>query len=409
LIGTVAAIGRLSDMRGRKLFYVYGFGLFVAASVLCGLSPNLAVLCGARGLQAIGAAMLQANSLAIIATVVPARALGRAIGVQGAAQAIGLALGPTVGGLLIAAGGWRLIFFVNVPIGMVGALAALVLVPRSTHLSAKVPFDYAGLAALFPCVVAVLAVISFGAVVGWSTNLIVGLVIASVVLAWWFIRHERKSTHPMMDLRLFAQRRFSFGIISGIGSYMVMFGVLLLIPFYAERALGDSVVRSGVELMFLPLCFGITAPFAGKLADRVGARPLTVSGMALTATALAALAALRPSALVTAFLLALIGIGLGLFTPPNNAAIMGSVPPGQTAMASGILNMSRGIGTALGLAVTGLVFSISGGELGARGAAAHAFAISALVLALVAASAGLVAAFSPRHQPSKTERARLEH
>ncbi len=407
LVGTVAAIGRLSDMRGRKLFYVYGFGLFVAASVLCGLSPNLGILCGCRALQAIGAAMLQANSLAIIVMVVPARSLGRAIGAQGAAQAIGLALGPTVGGLLVAAGGWRLIFFVNVPIGMLGAVAALLLVPRSTHLAPKAPFDFAGLATLFPCVVAVLAVITFGTVLGWSSTLIVGLFVAAVVLGWWFIRHELKSANPMMDLDLFKQRRFSFGIISGIGSYMVMFGVLLVIPFYAERALGDSVVRSGLELMFLPLCFGITAPLAGKLADRFGARPLTVSGMALVTAALVILAAARPGAVGIAIDLAVIGVGLGLFTPPNNAAIMGSVPPGQSAMASGILNMSRGIGTALGLAVSGLVFSVSGGEGGTE-AAAHAFAISALVLALVAAAAGLVAAFRPHGQLGDTKLAGLE-
>ena len=117
------------------MLYVYGFVLFVLASVLCGLAPNLATLCGFRALQALGAAMLQANSLAIIVLVVPARSLGRAIGFQGAAQAIGLALGPTVGGLLVAAGGWRLIFFVNVPIGIVGALAALLLVPRSRELA----------------------------------------------------------------------------------------------------------------------------------------------------------------------------------------------------------------------------------------------------------------------------------
>src|SRR5580704_13363589 len=153
LVATVSAAGRFADMWGRKLLYVYGFVLFVGASVLCGLAPDLAALCGFRALQALGAAMLQANSLAIIVLVVPARSLGRAIGFQGAAQAIGLALGPTVGGLLVAAGGWRLIFFVNVPIGIVGALAALLLVPRSRELARRVPFDYAGLGIFFPAVV----------------------------------------------------------------------------------------------------------------------------------------------------------------------------------------------------------------------------------------------------------------
>jgi EmrB/QacA subfamily drug resistance transporter len=394
LVGTVTAVGRFADMRGRKLLYVYGFVLFVLASVLCGLAPNLATLCGFRALQALGAAMLQANSLAIIVLVVPARSLGRAIGFQGAAQAIGLALGPTVGGLLVAAGGWRLIFFVNVPIGAVGALAALLLVPRSRDLAQKVPFDYAGLGIFFPAVVLLLGAISFGADLGWSSPLIIGLLVVAVVLAGWFIRHERAESDPMMDLSLFAERRFSLGILSGVGSYLVMFGVLLLVPFYVERGLGGGVARAGLELMALPLMFGLVAPLAGKLTDRFGARPLTVSGMSVVASGLIVLA-LRPGTAGMVGLLASIGVGLGLFTSPNNAAIMGSVPPRQAGMASGILNMSRGMGTALGLAVTGLIFSVSGGDAGGMAAADHAFSVTALALAGVAVAAGVVAALRP--------------
>jgi EmrB/QacA subfamily drug resistance transporter len=408
LVGTVTAVGRFADMRGRKLLYTYGFVLFVVASVLCGLAPNLAALCGFRALQAVGAAMLQANSLAIIVLVVPARSLGRAIGLQGAAQAIGLALGPTVGGLLVAAGGWRLIFFVNVPIGIVGALAALLLVPRSRELARKVPFDYAGLGIFFPAVVILLAGISFGADLGWSSPRIIGLLAAAVVLAAWFIRHERRDSHPMMDLALFAQRRFSFGILSGVGSYLVMFGVLLLIPFYAERGLGLGPARAGLELMALPLMFGLVAPLAGKLADHLGARSLTVSGMALVSGGLVLLAALRPGTAGMVALLALLGGGLGLFTSPNNAAIMGSVPADQAGMASGILNMSRGLGTALGLAATGLIFTVSGGDGGGMVAAQHAFSVTALVLAGVAAGAGAVTALRPNGQLGDAQMAGVE-
>jgi EmrB/QacA subfamily drug resistance transporter len=395
LVGTVTAVGRIADMRGRKLLYVYGFVLFVLASVLCGLAPNLAVLCGFRALQAVGAAMLQANSLAIIVLVVPARSLGRAIGFQGAAQAIGLALGPTVGGLLVAAGGWRLIFFVNVPIGIAGALAAVLLVPRSRELARRVPFDFTGLGLFFPAVTVMLAAISFGADLGWSSPVIIGLLVATLVLGGWFIHHERNDSNPMMDLSLFAERRFSFGIVSGVGSYLVMFGVLLLVPFYAERGLGDGVARAGLELMALPLMFGLVAPLAGKLTDRVGARPLTVSGMSLVSAALILLALLRPGATGMVIILALLGLGLGLFTSPNNAAIMGSVPAHQAGMASGILNMSRGMGTALGLAVTSLIFTVSGGDAGGSSAAGHAFSVTALALAGVAVAAGVVAALRP--------------
>jgi EmrB/QacA subfamily drug resistance transporter len=385
-------------MWGRKLLYVYGFLIFTGASVLCGLAPGLGWLCGFRALQAIGAAMLQANSLAIIVLVVPAASLGRAIGFQGAAQALGLALGPTVGGLLLAAGGWRLIFFVNVPFGVFGAVAAVLLVPRSRNLLARVRFDWTGLAVFFPAIVALLSAISFGATAGWGSPLIVGLFVVAGVLGIVFVWHERRDGEPMLDLGLFRNVRFSTGIASGMGSYLVMFGVLLVVPFYLERALGLGTARAGVELMAFPLAFGVVAPFAGQVADRVGARPLCVGGMALVTASLVVMAAVRPGTAGFLVLLACIGVGMGLFTSPNNASIMGAAPEQHAGMASGVLNMTRGLGTAFGLAVTGTVFTVAGGDRGHAGAsvamadAAHAFTVAAYVLAAVAAAAGLVAA-----------------
>jgi EmrB/QacA subfamily drug resistance transporter len=392
LVATVTAVGRFADMWGRKLLYVYGFALFVVASAACGLAPDLAALCGFRALQAVGAAMLQANSLAIIVLVVPARSLGRAIGLQGAAQAVGLALGPTVGGLLLAAGGWRLIFFVNVPFGVFGAVAALLLVPRSRDLLHRVRFDWTGLGLFFPTVVALLSAISFGSSAGWGSPLIVALFAAAAILAVAFVSQERRNPDPMLDLVLFSDRRFAAGITSGMGSYLVMFGVLLLVPFYLERGVGLGAARAGLELMTMPLAFGLVAPFAGRLADHTGARPLTTSGMALVAAGLLVAGVTRPGTSVLLLLLAVVGVGLGLFTSPNNAAIMGAAPEQQAGMASGVLNMSRGMGTALGLAVTGLVFTLNGGDGGTRAAASHAFSVTAYVLAGIAGGAGVVSA-----------------
>jgi EmrB/QacA subfamily drug resistance transporter len=392
LVATVTAVGRFADMWGRKLLYVYGFVIFTLSSVLCGLAPDLGALCGFRALQAVGAAMLQANSLAIIVLVVPARALGRAIGLQGAAQALGLAMGPTVGGLLLAAGGWRLIFFVNVPFGIFGALAAILLVPRSQNLLARVRFDWTGLGIFFPAVAALLSAITFGAEHGWASALIVGLFVAAALLGVVFVWHERRDRDPMLDLGLFRSAQFSTGIVSGTGSYLVMFGVLLLVPFFLERGLGFGTARSGLELMAMPLAFGIVAPLAGRLADRVGARPLTLSGMALVATGLLVLGAVNPGTAGFLVLLAAIGVGMGLFTSPNNASIMGAAPGQQAGMASGVLNMTRGTGTALGLAVTGTIFVAAGGDHGGAAGAQHAFGITAYVLAGIAFVAGIVSA-----------------
>jgi EmrB/QacA subfamily drug resistance transporter len=393
LAATVTAVGRFADMWGRKLIYVYGFLIFTLASALCGLAPGLGWLCGFRALQAVGAAMLQANSLAIIVLVVPTRLLGRAIGFQGAAQALGLALGPTVGGLLLAAGGWRWIFFVNVPFGLFGALAAVLLVPRSRNLLARVRFDWTGLALFFPAMVTLLSAISFGATLGWGSALIVLLFVAAVCLGVVFVLHEHRSPDPMLELGLFRNVQFSTGIGSGMGSYLVMFGVLLLVPFYLERGVGLGTARSGLELMAFPLAFGVVAPVAGRVADRVGARPLCVTGMGLVGLSLLLLGATRPPVVWFLVLLAGVGAGMGLFTSPNNASIMGAAPESHAGMASGVLNMTRGLGTALGLAVTGTVFTVAGGD--ADGSAAHAFTVTAYLLAAIALAAGVVSALRP--------------
>jgi MFS family permease len=195
----------------------------------------------------------------------------------------------------------------------------------------------------------------------------------------------------MLDLGLFRRSRFSAGIASGMLSYLVMFGVLFLVPFYLERGPRFGSGRAGLELMAMPLALGITAPLAGRMADRLGARPLTIGGMATAGGGLAVLGAIRPPTPVFLVLLAVVGVGLGLFTPPNNAAIMGSVPQAQSGLASGVLNMTRGMGTALGLALTGLVFDVAGGRSSASSSVAHAFTVTALFLSALAVVAGLIA------------------
>jgi len=392
LAATVTAVGRFADMFGRKLIYLYGFIVFIVGSALCGLAPSLGALIGFRVLQAVGAAMLQANSVAIIVLAVPPARLGRAIGVQGAAQAIGLALGPSVGGLLLGAGGWRLIFLVNIPFGLLGALAGWIFIPRSRGLAAQVRFDWPGLALFFPAVVALLSAVSFGNSLGWLSPLILGLGAATIILSGAFVFRERRTDSPMLDLSLFGRPAFAAGITSGLLSYLVMFGVLFAVPFFLERGRGQSPADAGLQLMVMPVALGLMAPFAGKWADRVGARVLTVGGMALTALSLASLGAGATGTVAFVAALAGTGVGLGMFTPPNNAAIMGSVPRQQAGVASGVLNMTRGMGTATGLAFTSLVFGLAGGDHGVAAAAHHAFTVTAYFLAAVALGAGALAA-----------------
>jgi EmrB/QacA subfamily drug resistance transporter len=397
LVALVVPVGRLADMVGRKLLYTYGFIVFVVGSALCGLAPTLGSLVGFRVLQAVGAAMLQANSVAIIALAMPRQILGRAIGVQAAAQALGLALGPSLGGLFIALGGWRLIFFVNVPVGIAGAILGWLFIPRSRELQRRVRFDWTGLALFVPAVVALLVAVSLGNELGWTSSLTVGLLGCVIGLAAAFVVHERRASAPIVDAALFRRMRFSAAIGSGLLSYLVLFGTLFVVPFFLERALGMGVGQAGLELTVMALVLGLVAPLAGHAADRWGARPLTVAGMLLVATSLAALGLVQPGTAGRVGALAVLGAGLGLFTPPNNAAIMATAPRNQAGMASGILNMTRGLGTAMGLAFTSLVFgSIAGSNLLSAASVSQGFEASTVFLAAVAAVAAGLAALGGR-------------
>lgn len=401
LIGLLMAVGRYADMVGRKLLYTYGFALFVVASGLCGLAPSLPTLVAFRAVQGAGAAMYQANSVAILLGAVPGRRLGRAVGVQGAAQALGLALGPAIGGWLIGLGGWRLIFWVNVPVGALGVVLAWLFVPRSTGLSGKKPFDWAGLALWGPGACSLLLALSDGPHLGWGSPVTLALLAGSAVLVALFIARERRARAPLLNLELFRHFPFSAGIASGLLSYMVLFGTLTVVPFYLELAKGQTPSRAGLELLVLPLGLALAAPAAGRLAERTGARPLTAGGMALAAAMLTVTAVFGGGLALELVGLAVAGVGLGAFTPPNNTAVMSAAPGGAASLVSGVLNMTRGLGTSLGLAVAGLVYTVgsTGGQAGAAAAARAGYRDATLVLGAVALVAALVAASHSASSP----------
>jgi EmrB/QacA subfamily drug resistance transporter len=404
VVSLVTPIGKLADVFGRKLIYLYGFGIFVIGSGLCGIAPDLKLLIGFRVLQGAGAAMMQANSVAIIALVMPKDQLGRGIGIQGAAQALGLGLGPTIGGILVATGGWHLVFWVNVPVGIVGIVLGRRLIPRSRDLAARAPFDWPGAVLLPPAAGLLLAAISLGGGLGWGSPTVIAMLVGAIALGGGFVARENHARFPILHLSLFARRGFSAGIASGLLSYLLLFGTLFVIPLYLVTGLQMSPIDAGLELTVLPIVLGLLAPVSGHLADRLGPRPLTVGGMVLTSCALVLLAFSGSDEVLRLGALALVGAGMGLFTPANNAAVMGAVARTETGLASGVLNMTRGLGTALGLAVTTLVFeAFSGSTVSGQGNAAMGFRGAVIALAVVAGLAASVAALrgpSPlRHDP----------
>ena len=396
LVGLVTALGRLADSLGRKLLYTYGFLVFIAGSALCAVAPSLGALDAFRALQAIGAAMLQANSVAIIYLVMPPERLGRGVGVQGAAQALGLALGPTIGGFLIALGGWRWIFWVNVPFGLLGAGLGWVFLPRSRDLGPRTRFDWWGVGLLALGVAAVLWVVSFGNTSGWTSGRIASGLAVAVVLLVALAARERRFSDPLIPPRLLGRLSLSAGLVSGLLSYLVMFGTLFVVPFFLERGAGLGSGLTGLVLSAMPVALALAAPLGGRWADHIGARAVTVTGMVVTGGSLLGLAAGSRSAGTVAAGLAAEGIGLGLFTPANNAAIMAAGSRGEAGLVGGLLNMTRGVGTALGLAVTSLVLGLAGAAHGRGGPLAHGFAVSTTFLAGLALAAAAVAGLRGR-------------
>jgi len=356
LAGTLTAVGHFADMVGRKSLYTYGFIVFAAASVACGLAPNLGSLVAFRAVQALGAAMLQANSVALIATALPRDAVGAGLGAQGAAQALGLALGPTVGGVLIDTLGWRWIFFVNGPVGLLGVLAGWFFLPRSRDLAARAPFDWTGLVLLLPAIGLGLIGLSAGQHSGYTTPGVLAEFVVSAFLLGGFIRHERRCDHPLLELRLFADRVFSSGIVAGLFAFLVLFGTLFVVPFFLENGHGVAPARTGLIVSALPAALGLIAPWAGRRAARPWAFLLSAAGLTLVGAALLAAGFVSRGIAVVVVILAAVGLGLGAFNPPNNTAIMTSVPRQRSGQAAGILNTTRALGSALGIAVAGGAF-----------------------------------------------------
>ncbi|MEJ2695492.1 MAG: MFS transporter [Candidatus Sulfobium sp.] len=351
--------GRLADIYGRSRLYNAGFVVFTIGSAFCGMAPSAHFIIGSRTLQAIGAGLLQANSIAIITAAFPSNERGKAIGIQGAVQAVAMSIGPFVGGVLIAAIGWRAIFYINVPIGIFGTLAALFILPRDRVEEHKEKIDYLG-AAFFSTGLLFL-VLAFNEVVklGLTSPRIISFFALGVVLLGLFIITELKVRYPLVDLKMFRSFTFSAGNLTGMLSYYVLFAIMFLMPFYLEKVVGYSVALTGSLLVPIPLAMGLVAPLAGSVSDRRGPRLMTTAGMLLCALACFLLMLLGESShlAVLVVILILLGVGMGLFTPPNNSAIMGAAPKDKLSVAGGILNMMRSLGLIFGVDISGLIFT----------------------------------------------------
>jgi EmrB/QacA subfamily drug resistance transporter len=360
--------GRLADMLGHKLLYTAGFLLFVLGSGLCGFAPNLPVLIAFRILQAVGAALITANSIAIVVLASGPERRGRALGLQSAAQAIGLGAGPALGGLILDTLGWHWAFWINVPFGIAGAILGWLIIPQTENLSTDHRFDWKGALLIAPALTAVIALLNEGYAWGPTSPMFIGCAVIAIVFLTWFVRAERRAASPLVDLGLFRHGAFLSGNLANFMSYAALFGVFFLIPFTLVRVYQDSAFLAGLRLSIIPVMLGLLAPIGGALYDRFGARTTTALGMLICTAGLVLLYVSLDGKVVNLpwvmLAMALVGVGQGLFISPNTSAIMTAAPAELTGEAGSVLNVVRYLGISTGIAGASALLALRLGAMG---------------------------------------------
>jgi EmrB/QacA subfamily drug resistance transporter len=351
---TLPAFARLSKVFGRKLLYVAGFAVFGISSTLCGATSSLPLLIAFRLLQGAGGGLLGANSMALLQQCVPTGKRGRAIGFFATAQAVGISAGPLIGGLLLAAFGWRWVFWVSAPVGFLGAVFAWFVMPQTKSLVHYKHFDWRGVLLLALALILIIVLLSEIHALGLESAALMGGAFTVVALLASFMWLERRDADPLIDLRIFKLRAFSGGVIGVNLSYALLYSMLFLMSFAFVRGLEESPIVAGIHLSVLPIALGLAAPLSGGLYERVGKRVMTTAGMALCLGAILLLfMALSNAGEVFLRMVALgfFGAGVGMFIATNSSATMASVPSDQAGEAGGLVNLMRSLGCAVGVAV----------------------------------------------------------
>ncbi len=341
----VLSAGRLSDQFGRKKAYLGGFLIFAAASLGAGFADNGTQLILWRILQGIGGAFLFANTGAIVTDAFPKEQLGLAMGTNTMVGAVGLVIGPVLGGGLVAIS-WPWVFWFNVPFALIGCLWGAMVLRELTGRSEDRSFDAAGTLTFLVGLTGLVYGISKGGISGWNNPLVIGGLIAAAVLMPLFVVIERRVKAPMLDLTIFNNRLFSAASAASFINGLARFALLFLFVFYFQGVQGDSPVLAGVKLAPMALGMLVASPPAGIWADRRGSRALAVGGMIATAIGLGLMTMLQrdTSYVWSGLFLFIVGVGSGMFNSPNAAAMMGTVAPHRRGIAAGarVLLMNSG-------------------------------------------------------------------
>ncbi len=359
----IVSVGRLGDIVGRRRLLLLGIAVFTVASALCGAAPELWMLVAARAVQGLGAAVMMALTMAFVGETVSAERNASAMGVLATMSAVGTALGPSLGGMLIAALGWRSIFLVNLPLGALALLWAYRRLPadRIGRKVAGLAFDGVGTVLLALTLAAyALAMTIRPARFGLPA---VALLASALVGAGLFVRQQARAASPLVRLAMFRSPLLGASLASGVFVSTVVMATLVVGPFYLSRALGLGAPLVGLAMSVGPIVAAVTAIPAGRLADRFGARRIAAAGLWGLAAGSFMLAVMPVAFAAVGYLAAIVVItsGYALFQTSNNAAVMAGIGSGERGVVSGLLNLSRNLGLITGASVMGAVFVLASG------------------------------------------------
>ena len=364
-------MGRFGDLWGRRKLFVAGMVLFTLGSLACGLAPSIYLLIAFRVLQGIGGAAMMPSTLSIIATVFPPHKRGAAMGVWGGVSGLASGLGPVLGGIILqyitwptVTGSWRWIFLVNIPVGVVGVILALRIVPESKNPTAVETLDLPGVGLLSASLFCLTFALVEGQKYGWTSAIILGLFAVAAVAFALFYWREHRVHQPLIDFSLFRSVNFAAGNATGLLLSAAMMGAFFTIPIFLQSVLGFSAIKAGLVMAPMSVVIIFAAPLAGVLSDRLGSKWIVAAGMFVLALGLAWMAGLVPGvakispattslSLLAPFLIS--GVGIGLAVAPVTSAVMATAPRDRVGNASGVLSTMRQVGSLMGIAILGAV------------------------------------------------------
>ncbi|HEY8705836.1 MAG TPA: MFS transporter [Gaiellaceae bacterium] len=351
--------GKLADLYGRRRIFVVGLAIFTLSSLACGFAPNAGFLIGARAVQGIGAALMNPATLSIITATFPPKQRGQAIGIWAGVSAMALAIGPLAGGLIVDNINWNWIFFVNVPVGVLGIVVSRFFIDESRDTSHEQSIDLPGLVTSGAGLFALCYALIEGNAKGWASAEILGLFAAAAVLLVAFVLLESRQRLPMLDLSLFKIGSFVGANVVAMLVSLGMFGVFFFVSLYIQNILGYSPTKAGAAFLPMTILIILLAPVAGKQSDRIGSRWLMGGGMTVLGISLLLYQRVGLHSTFWTLLPAMVlgGVGMAFTMSPMTSAAMGSVPIDKAGVGSGVLNSFRQVGGALGIALMGAILA----------------------------------------------------